>query len=478
MKNQPTKNEMIKVLIADDSEYLRKSISTILSNDQSIKIVDYAKNGKEAVNLVKQHHPDVLILDLIMPEMNGLDAFKQIMDLNPTPTIILSAINPQNMDTSIQALLMGAFDYVIKPGGLGAKNLPKFKEELLTKVLLASQSQIKRIFEKEHDLYKRPYIRQEIVSETFKFGQYINKLEPIQEIEDTKVIISIDTNSPKEPLAAELEPVKEDIVLKKEAMKSNIEQINVKVEPIKQTEIIIKSHTKDIKEHVKSINYDSRSEIRLKPKKGKIFDRVDLSPVKGVRISTNLVVIGASVGGPRTLKTVLMNIPADVSCPILVVQHLSEPFVNSFISNLNDVCKIKIKVGVDGEYIQPGMVYFAPGGEHMNISVKNNQPCLKIYKGEPVHFCIPSIDILFFSASKIYRNRTLGILLTGMGEDGVDGLETIKIVGGKTIAESEETAVLYGMPKFAVQRNIADYVLPNYKIKDYIIEFSKNRKLK
>ena len=413
-----------------------------------------------------------------MPEMNGLDAFKKIMDFNPTPTIILSAINPHTMDTSIQALLMGAFDYVIKPGGLGAKNLPRFKEELLTKVLLASQSQIKRIFEKENDSNKKTYLRQEIINETFKFGQYINKLQPIQEIEDNNIIDPIDKITLKKEVNDAIKPIRQDIKLSSEIIVDKIEKKNDKVQKIKSTESILKSRVNEFEERSRLIGVQSNSGIQSKIKKKRILDRIDLKPVKGVRISSNVIVIGASVGGPRTLKTLLMNIPADLSSPILVVQHLSEPFVNSFISNLNDVCSIKIKVGDDGEIIQPGFVYFAPGGKHMVISSKNNQPCIQIYKGDPVHYCIPSIDILFFSASKIYRNKTMGILLTGMGEDGVDGLESIKYIGGKTIAESEETAVLYGMPKFAVQRNLADYILPNYKIKDYIIEFAKNRKLK
>ena len=174
----------IDVIIADDSAYLRKSIADILKNHKLINIVDYAKNGEEAIKLIRKHSPDVLILDLLMPKMNGLDAFKMIMEECPTPTVILSAISPKNLDSSIQALLMGAFDYIIKPGGIGAKDLPRFREELLGKVLLASQSQIKRIFQKENgDLEKPKSLRQEIVNEVFDFGQYLNRLSPIQEVE-------------------------------------------------------------------------------------------------------------------------------------------------------------------------------------------------------------------------------------------------------------------------------------------------------
>ena len=111
----------IEVLIADDSQFLRKKISDILKEHELIRIVDCAKDGEEAVKFVKKYKPDVLVLDLLMPKMNGLDAFKLIMEEQPTPTVILSAISPKNLDSSIQALLMGAFDYIIKPGGIGAK---------------------------------------------------------------------------------------------------------------------------------------------------------------------------------------------------------------------------------------------------------------------------------------------------------------------------------------------------------------------
>ena len=268
-------SETISVIIADDSEFLRKSISDILSTNELIKIEDYAKNGLEAVNLVKKHHPDVLILDLIMPEMNGLDAFKQIMDYSPTPTIILSAINPQNMDTSIQALLMGAFDYVIKPGGLGAKNLPKFKEELLAKVLLASKSQIKKIFETEINLSKKTYIRQEIVSETFKFGQYINKLEPIQETEENTQLDVPTTKKPKETIEVKIKPKIKEIDAKKETSVEIIKEIIKKKEDKAVKAEITKQPTKTTvekpKNTIKPLERKSKFIVKSKIKRNKVL---------------------------------------------------------------------------------------------------------------------------------------------------------------------------------------------------------------
>ncbi|MFX1274115.1 MAG: chemotaxis-specific protein-glutamate methyltransferase CheB [Promethearchaeota archaeon] len=419
----------IKVLIADDSAFLRKSISNILTEDKTIEIVDMAINGREAIEKVNKHHPDVLILDLLMPEMDGLEAFKHIMEDYPIPTIILSAVNPQNMDTSVQALLMGAFDYIIKPGGIGAKDLPRFREELRSKVFLASQSQIKRVYSKKNGINKSKTLRQQLVDDTFQFGVYLRDLKPIKE----------EDYLPKE----------------KELLGTKIKKKKITEEkptPKPQEELIQSSQEKVI----------PKEPIKIPA----------IIPVKGVKITSPVIVIGASVGGPRTLRTILKDIPKNISYPILIVQHLSEFFLESFVKSLDAACKIKVKMGQDGEYISPGIAYIAPGGYHMEIQVRSDYPSIKIFKGEPVNYCIPSVDVLFFSAAKIYGANVVGVLLTGMGKDGVAGLGAIKNNRGKTIAESEETCVLYGMPKFAKEKGVAGMILPDYKIGEYLRNYS------
>ena len=122
----------INVLVADDSAYLRKNIADILKGHNLIKILEFAKNGEEAVDFVRKHSPDVLVLDLLMPKMDGMTAFKHIMEDHPIPTIIFSVLDPRTMDASIKALILGAFDYVIKPGGVWKDELPKFKDDLIS----------------------------------------------------------------------------------------------------------------------------------------------------------------------------------------------------------------------------------------------------------------------------------------------------------------------------------------------------------
>lgn len=198
---------------------------------------------------------------------------------------------------------------------------------------------------------------------------------------------------------------------------------------------------------------------------------LEISPVKITRLPTRIIVIGASVGGPRTLRTILSEIPPNFSAPILIVQHLNHLFMRQFVMALKEICKVNVKIGVNYEEINPGTIYFSPGDKHMQVTVKNKKPCIRTFEGEPVNFCRPSVDVLFYSTARVYKDKTLGILLTGMGSDGASGLMAIKQEGGKTIAESEETSILYGMPKVAAETGAANLIIPSYKIVNEIIKF-------
>ncbi|MFX1337006.1 MAG: chemotaxis-specific protein-glutamate methyltransferase CheB [Promethearchaeota archaeon] len=368
----------VKLLIAEDSSYQRKVISDMLSEHPQIEIVDIARNGEDAIAKIESSNPDVLLLDLMMPKMDGLSLYKYLSKHYPVPTIVFSALDPKEasktLNDSIEALLLGAFDYIIKPSGIWKEEFPKFKEQLIDKVLLASEIKIKK------DLIK----------------QKLKKKE--------SAIIQ-----PKKAFDAE------DLSLKR----------------ISETPGIIRK-----------------------------------------AITNGIIVMGASVGGPRTLKSILKNIPTNFLGSILIVQHLNPFFMEQFAKSLDHLCKINVKIALNGEKIKPGHVYIAPGDKHMEIVLRENKPSIRIFDKEPVNFCKPSIDVLFFSAVKIFNKKTLAILLTGMGKDGVQGLGAIQKSGGITIAESEETAILYGMPKFAANYGFAEIISPNYKIKDYILRYA------
>lgn len=219
----------------------------------------------------------------------------------------------------------------------------------------------------------------------------------------------------------------------------------------------------------KTEKFDQKFEQEPKPRLGEYF--LDHTPVSIDKLDSKIIVIGASVGGPRTLRTIFNDIPIGFPAPILVVQHMNHLFLRQLVTSIRHVCKVKVKIGSNYEEIQPGIIYFSPGDKHMQVTVKENKPCMRTFEGEPINYCRPSVDVLFYSTARVYKEKTLGILLTGMGRDGVNGLLAIKARGGKTIAESEETSVLYGMPKVAAETGAANLIIPNFKIIDEMIKF-------
>ncbi|MFW9822070.1 MAG: chemotaxis protein CheB, partial [Candidatus Thorarchaeota archaeon] len=304
----------IRVLLAEDSAYQRKIVSEMLLSHKEITYVDIARNGREAIEKIEKINPDVLVLDLIMPEVDGLTAFKFLSEHYPIPTIIFSTTSPENLDASVQALLLGALDFIVKPKGLWKDEFPKVQKKLISSVLYAAR--IKKNYEKRNDLLKQ----------------------------------SITKKISKRPFT------------EKESIKQVIQPVDIKPSP-------------------------SQKIPQVKPEE-------------------NIIVIGTSTGGPRTLKFILKKIPQGFSSPILIVQHLDSYFMTQLSKSLDQVCKIKVKIPVNGEKILPGNVYLSPGGQHMKIVAKNGKAHIKIFDDKPVNFCKPSIDVLFFSAADVYKNRT------------------------------------------------------------------------
>ena len=371
----------IKVLLAEDSAYQRKIIAEMITSNKEIEVVDVARNGREAIQKIGEQNPDVVLLDLIMPEVDGLSVLKFLSEHYPIPTIVFTGLKLESLDNSVQALLLGAFDFIIKPSGYWDKEFPKFKEQLISSILYAGK--IKRTYEKRNSLIKKS----------------------------------------------------------------------------------IKSHF--------NLEY-VETQVAIRSKEKQLLVEVPKTPILELKkVTSNVIVIGTSTGGPKTLKSILKTIPKDFPIPILMVQHLDAFFMKQLAKSLDDACEINVKIPLDGEKIQPRNVYLSPGGNHMKVILRNNIPCIKIFKGEPVNYCIPSVDVLFFSAAEVYKKNVLGILLTGLGNDGAAGLDAIKNKGGNSIAESEETCIVYGMPKAAVKRGAAKLILPNYKIKDYMLKYAR-----
>lgn len=375
------------VLIASQSAYRRTLLSDMLSPHKGIKIADVARNGQESINIIKSKNPDVLILDIEYENKDWLIPFNFIIKQFNITTIVLTDVDPKNMDSLEVPLILKSYDYIVKPIGVWKDVLPTIGDKLILKVILADIGKNNKIDNKIRLLNKQIFIQQ---------SQKV-KIKP--EVQFNKI----------------LEP-----------------------------------------------SIEHRSEDYF----------LDLTPITITKVSTKIIVIGASVGGPRTLRTILSDVPRDFPAPVLVVQHLNHLFMRQFATSLKNICKVNVKIGLNYEEIKSGTIYLSPGDKHMQVTAKDNKPSVRTYEGEPVNFCRPSVDVLFYSTARVYKEKTLGILLTGMGRDGVDGLKAIKSRGGKTIAESKDTSVLYGMPKVAAETGAADLILPNYKIIDEMIKFT------
>ena len=337
-----------RILVVDDSLFMRTLISDMLNSDPEIEVADTAKDGKEAVGKISKLKPDCVTLDLMMPGWDGLTTLKHIMTKCPTPCVILSAHSREGANITIDCLNAGAVGFVLKPSGELSLNIENVKHQLLEEVKAASKIELKKI----------------------------------------------------------------------------------------------------------------KSLSRKKPKRHK-------RKLVGVN---KIIVIGASTGGLQTLESILPALPADFPSPIIVVQHLPNMFfTESFAERLNRDCELKVKVAESNEIIQAGKVYLAPGGYHMTLgSLPNREvtPCITEAKDDSL---TPSIDLAMESAASIFNGDTVGIILTGMGHDGREGMRAIKESGGRTIVQ-DESSLIFGMPRAVIDAGYADKVLPADEIAEAITE--------
>lgn len=324
----------IKVLVADDSGFMRLLISDILSESKYTEVVGTAVDGKDAVAQVKKLKPDVLLLDMNMGEYDGTYAVRHLMEENPLPILILSAVGNTDLQPIFEALELGAVDYLNKPQRSNAK-IRQIEQELIGKILSVSGA-------------------------------------------NPKVILANTVN--------------------------------------------------------KNTYHHTFSSTR----------------------KYDVIVIGASTGGPTAVEKVLTTLPVNLNVPVVIVQHMPSNFIGSFIKRLNSLSPLEVTAGRKNMIPKPGQVIVAPGDTNM-VLVKSGSKVKVDFTDEVFkEYNKPSINALMLSAAQCYGSRIIGVILTGMGKDGSKGLRAIKDNGGYTIAQSEKTCVIYGMPKSAVAEKAVD----------------------
>jgi two-component system chemotaxis response regulator CheB len=363
-------DDSLQVLVVDDTAIYRKIIADVLTEIPGVEVIGTATNGRDAIEKAHFFQPDLLTLDLEMPEMGGLEVLTRLKgsDLK-AGAIVISSHTDEGGAMTIKALNRGAFDFILKPENVGVND----SKEIIKKQL-------------------------ELIFEVFRFCRSKNK--------------------------------------------SNVKECRG-------------ANLKAIPKH-----------------------RQHKSPITipGLRRS-DIIAIGVSTGGPSALGEVLPVFPADLPVPIIVAQHMPSGFTDQLAISLNKKCALDVRVAKHMELLCPGTVFIAPGGRHMKIEEgPGGIRHICITEEEPGTRHKPSIDLMFRSVAEQFGANATGVIMTGMGSDGLQGMKQMKKKGATIIAQDEESCVVYGMPAAVVMSGVADLVLSLSDMATAIIGTLKSRK--
>ncbi|CAM4159274.1 chemotaxis response regulator protein-glutamate methylesterase [Treponema peruense] len=365
----------IEVLVCDDSSLMRNMISRIVDSAEGMHTAGTAMNGKFCLQKIPLLKPDLILLDIEMPEMTGVQFLEERKKLGiDIPVIILSSIATKGAAVTMQCLELGASDFITKPGGSVSVNITSVGSSIIEKI--AS--------------YGGKYAR--------AHGKNIASPEVF--VHQAKL---------KE---AEAAAVKEGII-------SKIKPSETKPEPLPAT-------------------------LWTPPHK----EPAVITPLRQSG-PIDVVALGISTGGPNALREVFAKIDPKFSKPILVVQHMPAGFTKEFAASLDKICPLKVKEAEDGDLIHPGQIYIAPGDFHIVVQKSTLCNVIRLSKEDLRNGHRPSADVLFESVAKLYKNRALGVIMTGMGRDGAAQLAEMRKQGARTLGQDEKSSIVYGMPRAA-----------------------------
>lgn len=349
----------IKVLVVDDSAVVRQVVGAMLQGDEEMELIGMAPDPLYAIEKMKSEWPDVILLDVEMPRMDGITFLRKIMSERPTPVVVCSTLTEKGAETTMQALSAGAVSIITKPK-VGLKNfLQSEAEDLLTAVKAAAAANPKLLRSDAH-------------------------------LHRAKPKLTVDAVVP---------------ALGHKAM---------------------------------------------------------------AQTTDHFIAIGTSTGGTQALEVVLTALPR--VCPgIVIVQHMPEKFTASFAERLDSICEIDVKEAENNDRILPGRALIAPGGKHMQVKRSGAYYFVEVMDGPLVNRHRPSVDVLFRSVAHCAGKNALGIIMTGMGDDGARGLREMHEAGAETIAQDEASCVVFGMPKEAIKLGAADHIMPLTKIAEAIL---------
>lgn len=386
----------IRILIVDDSSFMRTAISSMLRGNEGIEVVGTATNGKEGVEKARLLKPDLITMDIEMPVMNGLDALKEIMATNPTPVIMVSTLTTEGAQATVEALSLGAADFIPKIATSSAQSINLFKQELLGKIrALTSSRALGARFRSAPAAPTAP------PPPTAPAGDQPTTADSDRRLTLQERIQRRLSNPAYRPGAAAPRPA---------------------AKPVPQQQSQPRGHS------------------RSRP------------PASHFRIA----VLGVSTGGPLALQHVIPLLPADFPVPLLIVQHMPAHFTKSLADRLNSLSHIEVTEAKNGDVLAPGRVYIAPGGQHMTIQRDRRTIHIAAEPSTTLHK--PSVDVTVESVVELFGGNALGIIMTGMGKDGAAALMKLHQSGGYVLAQDEETSVVYGMPRAVIDEGAADEI--------------------
>jgi two-component system chemotaxis response regulator CheB len=346
----------IRVMVVDDAVVVRRIVTDVLAADPDIEVVGTAPNGRLALAKLAQLAPDLITLDIEMPEMDGLQTLVELRKTHPRlPVIMFSTLTERGASATLEALSRGATDYVTKPANVGSVTLAKerIRDELIPKIRALS-------------------------------GRIATPQRPVPPVA-----------RPASPAAV---------------------------------------------------------------------------PRPALPQRMDALVIGVSTGGPNALAELIPKLPGDFPLPIAIVQHMPPVFTKFLADRLASTSKLRVREGEEGGLLEPGVVWVAPGNYHMTLRRDGDQLRVSLNQAPPENSCRPAVDPLFRSAVELFGNRTLGLILTGMGQDGLLGAGAIRSAGGHMLAQDEATSVVWGMPGAVVGAGLADQVLPLDRIAAELVQ--------
>lgn len=357
MREQPAQtpiNSQLRVLVVDDSAFMRTAISRMITSDPELKVVGNAISGEEALQKIPAFDPDVITLDIEMPGIGGMEALRRIMNKFPRPVIMVSSVTHQDAEATLAALRAGACDSISKDLSAASLDILHIRNDLVVKIKAAGASR--------------------------------KVLQP-----------PVIPSKPPEPAIG-----------------------------------------RQRGEH-----------------------------------SIAIVVIGISTGGPKALQDILPALPADLPVPIVVVQHMPSGFTAPFASRLDDLCAVSVCEAVQQEVIRAGVVYIAPAGHHLTIDRSGSKAIICLSEKPENQLHTPSVDVMMRSVASSYRSQCMGVIMTGMGSDGAQGMLAIHQQGGFTVGQDEQTCAVYGMPRVCAEMGILNRILPLTQIPNEIVQATR-----